>query len=135
MQILHEFLRLGVDYSTTSLLQRRSSSPPPPPTGFRRKHLTLLGGELWRAVFQNVGWIQGLWPCCQVPLFCHVPSMLFHCLGSIYRKGSPPQWPQWAWLQFTGFQQSLSAKGRNHLSPLGLMLTLDTALIRGTERI
>lgn len=31
MQILHEFLRLGVDYSPTSLLQRRSSSPPTPP--------------------------------------------------------------------------------------------------------
>lgn len=59
MQILHEFLRLGVDYSPTSLLQRRSSSPPTPPippqTVFRRNHLTLLGGELWRAVFQNVG--------------------------------------------------------------------------------
>lgn len=32
MQILHEFLRLGVDYSTTSLLQRRSSAPPILPT-------------------------------------------------------------------------------------------------------
>lgn len=63
MQILHEFLRLGVDYSTTSLLQCRSCSSPtslPLKTGFRRKHPSLLGDKLWRAVFWNIGWIQGL---------------------------------------------------------------------------
>lgn len=126
MQILHEFLRLGVDYSTTSLLHRRSSSPPPhPPRLVSGESTGLLRGKLWRAVFRNVGQTPGLWHCCQGPLFCHVSRVLFLCIVPMATMVLAP-------VQ----RQPLFAKeGKKRPPLLGSVLTWDTALIHGTKGV
>lgn len=103
MQILHEFLRLGVDYSTTSLLQRRSSSPPilPPPHNWFQEKMPKSPGRL--ALELCFGMLAGSKGSNIVVRNLYV-AMFQVCfsfaLAPFTGRAFLSPWPQWSWLQF-----------------------------------